>query len=48
MKAPKTYKRIINADHEDLASILEVWVGEIAGDVLLRAPRACAAPSVYL
>lgn len=47
--APSTHhERIIDADHEDLASVLEVRVGEIARNVLLGAPRACAAPSVYV
>lgn len=40
------YKWIIDADDEDLAGILEIWMSEVARNVLLRAPRACAVPSV--
>lgn len=33
-------KRVVYSHDEDLAGILEVGMGEVAGDVLLRASRA--------
>lgn len=33
-------KGVVHGDDEDLAGILEVGVGEVAGNVLLRASRA--------
>lgn len=39
---------LTDADDEDLAGILEVWVSEVARDVLLRAPGAYTAPLVSM